>query len=45
MSAEHIDWFERDETKFCAILDGTSRKILAAGEFRHAKPTQPTALL
>ena len=36
MSAAHIDWFEKDGIKFCAILDDASRKILAAGEFKNA---------
>ena len=34
MSAAHIDWFEKEGIKFCAILDDASRKILAAGELR-----------
>ena len=36
MSAGHIDWFEKDGIKFCAIIDDASRKILVAGEFKNA---------
>jgi len=36
MSAGHIDWFDKDGIKFCAILDDASRKILAAGKFKNA---------
>jgi putative transposase len=33
MSAGHIDWYDSgfNNTKFCAILDDASRKILVAG--------------
>jgi len=35
MSAGHINWYEDDSSglKLCAVLDDSSRKILAAGEF------------
>lgn len=35
LSAEHVDWSEVDGTdiKVCIILDDTSRKVLAGGEF------------
>jgi putative transposase len=38
MSAGHIDWCEKgiNGTKVCAILDDSSRKILAGGEFGSA---------
>ena len=38
MSAGHIDWYDSgfNNTKFCAILDDASRKILVAGEFQMA---------
>ena len=38
LSAGHIDWHQKrgTETQFCAILDDSSRKILAAGEFCEA---------
>jgi len=45
MSAAHIDWFEKDEIKFCAILDDASRKILAAGEFKNANTENSIALV
>jgi len=45
MSAAHIDWFEKDGIKFCAILDDASRKILAAGEFKNANTENSIALV
>jgi len=45
MSAGHIDWFEKDGIKFCAILDDASRKILAAGEFKNANTENSIALI
>ena len=45
MSAGHIDWFEKDGVKFCAIIDDASRKILAAGEFQHANTANSIALV
>ena len=35
MSAGHIDWYDKgiDGTKLCVILDDSSRKLLAGGEF------------
>jgi len=41
----HIDWFEKDGIKFCAILDDASRKILAAGEFMNANTENSIALV
>ncbi|OFV66542.1 MAG: integrase [Candidatus Syntrophoarchaeum butanivorans] len=45
ISAGHIDWFEKDGIKFCAILDDASRKILAAGEFKNANTENSIALV
>jgi len=45
MSAGHIDWFDKDGVKFCAILDDASRKILAAGEFKNANTDNSIALV
>ena len=45
MSAGHIDWFGKGETKFCAILDDASRKILVAGEFQNANTDNSIALI
>ncbi|MHC1582144.1 MAG: hypothetical protein ACXQT5_03970 [Candidatus Syntropharchaeia archaeon] len=45
MSAGHIDWFEKDGIKFCAILDDAPRKILAAGEFQNANTENSIALV
>jgi len=45
MSAGHIDWFEGGDTKFCAIIDDASRKILAAGEFKNANTENSIALV
>ncbi|CAD7770509.1 Integrase core domain protein [Candidatus Methanoperedenaceae archaeon GB37] len=45
MSAGHIDWFEKDGIKFCAIIDDASRKILAAGEFQNANTENSIALV
>jgi len=45
MSVAHIDWFEKDGMKFCAILDDASRKILAAGEFKNANTENSMALV
>lgn len=45
MSAGHIDWFEKDGIKFCAVLDDASRKILAAGEFKNANTENSIALI
>ena len=45
MSAGHIDWFDKDGIKFCAILDDASRKILVAGEFENANTDNSIALV
>ena len=45
MSAGHIDWFEKDGVKFCAVLDDASRKILVAGEFESANTANSIALV
>ena len=45
MSAGHIDWFDKNGIKFCAILDDASRKILAAGEFESANTANSIALV
>jgi len=45
MSAAHIDWFEKDGIKFCAVIDDASRKILAAGEFENANTANSIALI
>jgi len=45
MSAAHIDWFEKNGIKFCAILDDASRKILVAGEFDSANTANSIALI
>ena len=45
MSAGHIDWFEKDGIKFCAIIDDASRKILVAGEFKNANTANSIALV
>ena len=45
ISAGHIDWFEKDRIKFCAILDDASRKILVAGEFENANTDNSIALV
>ncbi|WP_456329214.1 IS481 family transposase [Archaeoglobus sp.] len=45
MSAGHIDWFDKNGVKFCAIIDDASRKILAAGEFQHANTANSIALV
>lgn len=38
LSAGHTDWYQLSDEHphFCAVLDDSSRKILAAGEFSHA---------
>jgi putative transposase len=45
MSAGHIDWFDKNGIKFCAIIDDASRKILAAGEFENANTDNSIALI
>ena len=45
MSAGHIDWFDKNGIKFCAILDDASRKILVAGEFESANTANSIALV
>ena len=45
MSAGHIDWFDKDGVKFCAIIDNASRKILAAEEFQSANTANSIAIL